>query len=218
MARKIIACEVMKEEFIKIPIQGEADFEYLPMGLHDTPDKLKVEINRLLDNSEGYERIILGYGLCGNALEGLEGRSVPIVVPKVHECIALFMGSTQKYNEVKKENAGTFFLTGGWTEGDKNMLNQYRHTCEKHGEKRARMIFDIMYKHYNRLLFINTSHPRNEKAKEFAREAADLLNVNLEEMTGDMSYLERLINGPWEADEFVLLEEGARLGYQDFNA
>ena len=38
--------------------------------------------------------ILLGYGLCGNGLDGLSARHTRLVLPRAHDCIGLLMGGT----------------------------------------------------------------------------------------------------------------------------
>jgi hypothetical protein len=38
------------------------------------------------------------YGLCNLALTSLRARAVPVVVPRAHDCITLYLGSRQRYD------------------------------------------------------------------------------------------------------------------------
>jgi uncharacterized protein DUF1638 len=40
-----------------------------------------------------YHDIILGFGLCSNSLINLTSKDHILIIPKVHDCIALFYGS-----------------------------------------------------------------------------------------------------------------------------
>lgn len=217
MGRKIIACEAMKEELLTITAAGEIEYEFVPMGLHDFPDKLRSELQSIIDRSQGYEMIILGFGLCGQATMGLWASHCPLVMPRVHECIPLFFGCCKTYDEIKQKNPGTYFLTGGWTEGERDLLAEFRRTCEKFGPEEAVEIFDMMFKSYNCLMFVNTCHPRNSKAKEYAKEVARLLGLDYREVSGDIRYLERLVNGPWQEDEFIIVDKGCSVLEKEFN-
>ena len=44
----------------------------------------------------GYEAILFGYALCGNGLLGLTAFTVPLVIPRAHDCITLLLGSRQQ--------------------------------------------------------------------------------------------------------------------------
>ncbi|RPH99922.1 MAG: DUF1638 domain-containing protein, partial [Zetaproteobacteria bacterium] len=43
------------------------------------------------------DAVVLAYGLCGGATAGLEARTVPVVLPRAHDCITLFLGSRERY-------------------------------------------------------------------------------------------------------------------------
>lgn len=213
MGTKIIACDVMKEELLSIPAANATDYEFLPMGLHDQPDKLHSELQRALDGSPGYDRIILGFGLCGNATRDLEAKHCEMVIPRVHECIPLLLGCNETYEKIKAEGIGVYFLTGGWTEGEQGLLNEYQRCCNKYGNKEAAEIFEMMFKNYSRLFFINTCHPRLGKAREYARKVAGIFSLNYQEAEGSKGYLTRLVNGPWNENEFITVKQGCRFKF-----
>ena len=43
---------------------------------------------------------------------------MPLVIPRAHDCIALFMGSRQRYREYFDAHPGTYYRTSGWIERD----------------------------------------------------------------------------------------------------
>ncbi len=73
MGLKIIACEVMKEELLASVAGDGPDFEFVPQGLHSHPEKLNIELQNMLDNTRGYSRVVLAFGLCGGGAES-QGR------------------------------------------------------------------------------------------------------------------------------------------------
>lgn len=206
--RKIICCNVLKEELIKIPSEGDVDWDFLPMALHNQPAKLGQEVQELINASPGYDLLVLAYGLCGNGTENLIATHCPLVIPRVHDCIPLLMGSNETYQELRKANIGTYFLSAGWTEGGKGILEEHRYMSEKYGLRKAAMLEKTIYGHYNRLLYIKTNHPRRAEGLVYAKEAAGLLSLQLEEMAGRAAYLEALLNGPWDEKNFIRVEKG----------
>ena len=103
-----------------------------------------------------YEAILLGYALCSNGLVGLAARSIPLVVPRAHDCITLFLGSKERYLEYFYAHPGVYFKTSGWIErGDglaqfgpetvqqqAGMTNTYEELVAKYGEDNARYLYD----------------------------------------------------------------------------
>ena len=70
------------------------------------------------------DAIVLGYGLCGNALEKPEEllgeAGVPIIIPMdqdhpVDDCVGLIIGGRETYYGEQCRVAGTFFMIPGWT-------------------------------------------------------------------------------------------------------
>jgi hypothetical protein len=90
-------------------------------GLHDVGTKkmsamLQSEIDKV--DAEKYDMILLCYGLCNNGICNLHS-SLPIVIPRAHDCITLLMGSKEKYKDYFEKIPGTFFLSSGRHERNK---------------------------------------------------------------------------------------------------
>src|SRR4030066_306328 len=103
----VIACNIMKDELLLFQTNG-ISFIFLEQSLHRTPQKMKPIIQEEIDKAaeQDWDYIILSYGLCSNGILGVKSNRHPIVIPRVHDCIALFLGSWEKYmEEHKKENA-----------------------------------------------------------------------------------------------------------------
>jgi N-methylhydantoinase A/oxoprolinase/acetone carboxylase beta subunit len=94
----VIACGVLATDLrhvtseLNLPIS----VEYLSDGLHTRPDDLRKRLQERIDRvSTAFrgERIVLGYEVCGLSAAGLQARHVPLVIPRVNDCITLFLGS-----------------------------------------------------------------------------------------------------------------------------
>ncbi len=97
MRLKIIACEVLFREICLCAAHTRniISTEFLERGLHDNPDSLRSEVQRKIDETDEseYEGILLGYALCSNGVMGVQARGIPLVIPKAHDCVTLFLGS-----------------------------------------------------------------------------------------------------------------------------
>ena len=93
--------------------------EFLPKGLHDLGGKpMAAKIQEVVDRTpEGvYDAILLGYGLCGNGLDGLTARHTRLVLPRAHDCIALLMGSANATRRTSRATpAPTTAPPAGWS-------------------------------------------------------------------------------------------------------
>jgi hypothetical protein len=104
------------------------DVRFLDYGLHNVPEKMSEAIQNEIDLAieiDDYEAIILGYGLCSNGIVGVKARHIPLVVPRVHDCISLFLGSVKKYRTEVAACPGTFYLTSGWIERGDTPVSKY---------------------------------------------------------------------------------------------
>ena len=137
MRLKLISCEVMYREMCSAVAQSEhaVDVEFLPRDIHDCAGVMRSRLQELIDavDVQKYDAILLGYGLCGNGVTGLEARTLPIVIPRAHDCITLFLGSRQRYMDYFNANPGVYFKTSGWIErgavkGDLTQLTIQRKT------------------------------------------------------------------------------------------
>ena len=97
---KVIACNVMWREVCYYAALSPNSFrlEFLSWGLHTKQDKLRAELQRSIDATEdGFDAIILGYGLCSNGVDGIVARRTRLVITRGHDCMTCFLGSKERY-------------------------------------------------------------------------------------------------------------------------
>ncbi len=203
--KKLIACAAVLEE-MRPSLPPEISYESLDFGLHLRPSNLKETLQKAIDASaHEAETIILGYGLCSNGALGLKApKTATLVVPKVHDCIAIFLGSHSSYKKQLKAEAGTFFLAKGFIEAGDTPLDDYKRTVERYGKERADRVMKAMFGHYTRLLFINTGDNGLEKYKKHALQMAQQFGLRYEEIKGSPMLIRKMIYGPWDKDFIVI--------------
>lgn len=212
---KIIACATVVEEMLPFMPPDQA-YEVLDFGLHLRPQKLKEALQEAIDAAAAeYDTIILGYGLCSMAVVGLTANNCTIVIPRVDDCIACFLGSQDAYMAQQKNEPGTYYLTKGWIEVSDTLLDEYNRTVEKYGKETAVRIMDVMLKHYTRLVYIDTGANEQEKYREYARQVAEQFNLRFEEMAGSNELIEKMMRQQWDTD-FVVAQPGETITYADF--
>ena len=130
---RVIGCGIMKEELTHAPSDG-VSFIFLEQSLHRTPQKMKETIQEEINKADMREgnSIILSYGLCSNGIVGIKASHQSIIIPKVHDCITLFLGSNERYFEEHKKEPGTYYLTKGWIEEKKSPLGIYEEYCQRY--------------------------------------------------------------------------------------
>ena len=229
MRLKLIGCEVLFRELCHACAHSphRVDVEFLPKGLHDLGGKpMAAKIQEAVDRTpEGvYEAILLGYGLCGNGLDGVAARHTRLVLPRAHDCIALLMGSRERYQVYFERNPGTYYRSTGWLERGKG-LEQLTHNTmgldeplealiRKYGEDNGRYLYEEMTRYrsqYSKLTFIETGLEAGGKfLAEAAAEAREKGWV-FERLTGDLAWLGRMVEGQWAEAEFLVAEPGQRI-------
>jgi len=212
---KVIACATVIEEMIPIT-PPSITYEVLDFGLHLTPKNLKKSLQEAIDAScSEFDTIILGYGLCSMAVVGLTARDCTVVIPRVDDCIAIFLGSREAYTEQAKKEPGTYYLTKGWIEVSDTPFEEHKRLVKKYGQVQADRIMGLMLKNYKRLAYIDTGTQNQERYLDYARKMADKFNLRLEEIPGSDALIRKLVFGPWD-DEILVAPPGHTIEYMDF--
>lgn len=213
---KIIACAAVMEEMLPL-LPPHISYVTLDFGLHQRPSGLKDALQEAIDASaQEAERIILGYGLCSNGALGLKApENATLVIPRVHDCIALFLGSHASYKQQLKDEAGTYFLAKGYIEAGDTVLDEYRRILERYGRDMADRVIKTMFGHYTRILFINTGHDDLRKYREHGLRMAQQFGLRFEEVKGERTLIRKLIYGPWD-DDLIVVKPGQTVNLEEF--
>ena len=233
MRYKLISCEVFFREMCAVVAKSpnQVDVEFLPKGLHDIGcvgmlARMQEAVDRVKE--EDYEAILLGYGLCNNGLSGLIARGRPLVVPRAHDCITVFLGSKERYIDYFNSHPGVYFKTTGWIERgtatgelsqisiqQKSGMNQtYAELVEKYGEDNAKFLFEELCqhsKHYGQFTYIEMGVANEAPYQEQTRKEAEERGWKFETVKGDLGIIERLINGDWRDSEVLVVPPGHKL-------
>jgi hypothetical protein len=212
---KVVACATVVEEMLPLLPEGMT-YEVLDFGLHLTPEKLRNKLQETVDaTSAEADTTILGYGLCSMAVVGLKATASTLVVPRVDDCIAIFLGSHAAYKKQASQEPGTYYLTKGWIEVSDTPFAEYERLVEHYGPERAERMIKLMLKNYTRLAFIDTGHYEQERYREYARHMAKQFGLRYEEIPGSTTLIKKMIYGPW-GDDFVIARPGDTISYADF--
>jgi hypothetical protein len=233
MRIRAIVCEVLYREFAYCAAKSRnvVDLDFVTQGLHDVGcDRMCARLQAEIDATEAerYDAVILGYALCSNGIVGLQARGVPVVIPRAHDCVSLLLGSRKLYDKIHSENPGTYFLSTGWCERDGSNLEKmensildslgfgrsYEDYVRDYGEENAKFIMESLkggLQHYSRFLFIRLGLGPEDGQEAEARERAAANGWDFDMMDGDLGLLQRLCDGDWNGDEFIILKPGSRV-------
>ena len=230
---KFIGCEIIYREACKLAAESplRVDVEFFPKGLHDLERtdmlaRLQEAVDRI-GREAGYRAILLGYARCNDGLAGLTARSVPLVIPKAHDCITFFFGSRSSFQRYFDAHPGTYYHTTGWMERDnpevtgsqgvmsKLGLDQdYEQLVAKYGKENADFIAETMgggLQHYDRICYLEMDVTDERAFIERSRQEAERNGWTFDLRKGEWSLLERLFRGEWEGGDFLMVPPGHRI-------
>ncbi len=227
---KIIACGVFERELERLAESSpnEVDLHLLDAGLHAAPDQLRFRAQEAIDEAAregGYDAVCFAYGLCGRGMAGLVARDAPLVLPRAHDCIALFLGSARAYREQFSRHPGTFYFTTGWYEKkahpeqmriraacrfDPTTHPGFEELSERFGADNARHIVEFMEswrRNYRRAALIDHGYATDEQ-REVTRALAEAAGWDYELIEGSLNLLEDLATGRWDDERFLVVTPG----------
>jgi hypothetical protein len=229
MRFKLIGCEVLYRELCDAVAKAPhaIDVEFLPKGLHDLGGAgMRAELQQRIDavDASAYSAVLLGYALCGNGLDGLVARSIPLVAPRAHDCIALLLGSRGRYQEYFDAHPGVYYRSTGWLERGKTLEQpaQLRtgvgyaleELVRKYGEENGRYLFDEFNRYqqaYSQLTYIETGLEPDASFEQEARREARERGWSFERLAGSLRLFRALVAGEWNPGEFLVVEPGWRI-------
>ncbi|MCP4603268.1 MAG: DUF1638 domain-containing protein [Proteobacteria bacterium] len=205
------------------------DVVFLPKGLHDLPaEDMRGRLQATIDSvPEGFDAVLMGYGLCNNGLHHIEARYAPLILPRSHDCIGIFLGSRQRYTDYFWNNPGTYFKTSGWIErgettGELKQLSighqagldmSFKEMVEKYGEDNAVYLMEAFGKvenNYGQITFIEMGIEPDKRFEESAKATAREKGWKFEKQKGNMNILRRLLDGEWDNEDFLTVQPGER--------
>jgi len=196
---------------------------FLDYGLHAVPKKLRLAVQEQIDQIEEPSLIVLGYGLCGNGLDGIQAGDHFLLIPRTDDCIGILLGSYDAYLKEFNQEPGTYYLTKGWLESGSNPLQEYHKLMEKYGAEKAAWLMDMQYANYKRLAFVAHEQVDLDQYREKALEVAQYCTrwgMKYEELLGSTSYIQRLAEVALyleNADEdFIVIPPGGELKQKHF--
>jgi hypothetical protein len=199
-----------------------------PHVIDAEPDDLRAELRRRIGEAAArrtYDAYVLAYGLCGNTAAGLTC-PVPLVMPRVHDCCALFLGSKERFlSEFGNQLSMRWSSCGyyershqedGWnsnTSRTRETFPEYQELIEKYGEDNAEYIWDTLHPDIEtpEAVYIALEPFDVPGYREGFGEQVKTQGKTLRVVDGDITYLRDLVNGPWDDARFLTVSPGQRV-------
>jgi len=233
MRLQFIVCDMLMlpAEHLNASSPHELVLTDLSASLHVEPvplrDRIQEEVDRIEAEDPAADAIILGYGLCGGATAGLVARTKPLVLPRAHDCVTIFLGSRERYQQEQADTPGTYWFTEdnvkrgnafmgallGDSERSDGVKVTYAEYVEKYGQENADYLMEALgewQQHYARGAFLETGMAPDGVALEQAREETGKRGWRFETVLSDLTLVERLMNGEWNED-FLVVQPGEAL-------
>ena len=233
MYYKLLGCKIFEREIASVTYncKNMVDVSLIKQKIHETPKKLhellQQEIDLIDANADNhsqdttivdYDAILLGYGLCTGVSMGLRSKKYPIVIPKVHDCVALFMGDKQMFKDYYFSHPGTFYSSPGFTElayfrNDEQEERLYAKCLHRYKgkEKLAKKAFEIeknLTSHYERISYIKWDDLDFPEYIERNRQTAEENGWELDVLKGSNTIFKKMVDGDWDEEHFLIVPPG----------
>ena len=231
MLLKLICCDVFARMVCGF-ISGSphiVDVEFIPMLSHNEPAKLRAELQGRIDAAVGrkkYEKLIMGFGLCGNTTSGLTC-GIPMILPRAHDCCTMFMGSKESFMSGFGGSLSARWSSNGYyersfvadttgyysTELTYKTNAEYLKLVEDYGEDNAEYVWTTMHPQIEskEAVYIRIDgFEYNDSLMEYRR-YVEGEGCELKVLEGDKSFIEELVNGPWDNKKFLHVAPGEKV-------
>jgi N-methylhydantoinase A/oxoprolinase/acetone carboxylase beta subunit len=229
----VLACGVLEWnlERLRVRLQGrELIVRILPGKLHNDPHRLRALLQEQIDELdavEGLRGVVLAYGVCGRGTIALQARRVPLVLPRVQDCIGALLGSHGRHMDQFSRYPGTRYLSQGWYDSNhaKRQSERY-HTARndslygptydelvtRYGTDNASFIAefrDSWKRNYRRSAYIHfEGEGEAGPACTASRALASELGWDHEVIAGDETLLFAMLNGDWSDPRLLVVPPG----------
>ena len=191
MRLRAITCDILARPVYHFAARSPhtVDVVHLSAELHAVPRTLRERIQEQVDLAgPDIDAVVLAYGLCGGGTAGLEARRAPIVLPRAHDCVTIFLGDRARYQAEHEATPGTYWYVQdqlergnalkGWLLGDaarsEDVIATRAEYVARFGERNADYLMEVLGEwrtRYERGAFLDTGLAPAASADASARRA-----------------------------------------------
>ena len=217
----LLACSVFEREIALLAKGGDhiVETRWFDIGLHDRPDQLRAILQQQLDELDarpGLAAVALAYGLCGRGTAGLRAGRHPVVIPRAHDCITLFLGSKEAYAEHQRRCPTCYYYTPGWNRarrvpGPDKLEALQTELAKKFDPDDIAFLLETereQWAQHNTATYVDLGTDDAETEAEYARRCADWLGWKFERLRGDATLLRDLLWCRWDERRFQIVQPG----------
>jgi len=222
----LIGCRVLEKEIAALLRDSRhvVSREFFEIGLHDQPGVLRGRLAAAIARAEAnpaVESVVLVYGLCGLALAQLAPARCRLVVARAHDCVALFLGSKERYAACLRAQPGTYWYSPGWNRDrrvagpEREAYLRERYTAQ-FGSEDAEALLEMeraTFGHYTTAAHTDLGLPDDEPHRRYTQQCAQWLGWRYEHHAGDPRLLHDLLHGPWDDERFLVVHPGQRIAH-----
>ncbi|WP_409967582.1 DUF1638 domain-containing protein [Bengtsoniella intestinalis] len=203
----LIACSMLERELIPY-LPPDVSVTWIERGLHERPTQLCQVLQETLDAlPPEVDTVLLAYGFCGGAMEGISCPSATLVLPLFDDCIGMLLQGERKTRSM--------YFTASWLEDAQFIGNAYDRAVDDYGQEMADEIYQTMVGAYQSVVLLDTQCFDVESASQTMGVCAEKLGLALERVTGTTHRLQDLLQGG-NTPEFWQLKPNERFTLIEF--
>jgi hypothetical protein len=129
------------------------------------------------------------------------------------------LGSKEKYQQYFDSHRGVYWYSPGWIENNvQPSKERYEETLkeyeQKYGKDNAEYLMQTeqsWMKEYNWATYVDWGLADSDRYRQYTKQCAEYLGWNYDELKGEPGLMQRLLDGDWSDNEFVIVKPGQRI-------